>query len=151
MANARTRFDNIRDYLARSHETTNVQVAGRPCAQLGQQPIVAFHQDAMAFRLHGRAREGAMALPGARAWHPRGNGRPGDDWVLLGASHMLRWDRLALEAVRCARERDVRGVQAIAPPPPPPDPEQRQQHTRSLGERFASLVARGVAALRLAR
>jgi len=151
MANARSRFDAICDLLAREHETRNAPLYGRPAVNVEGDPILAFHDGGMAFRLHGRAHANALALPGARPWHPLHPDQPSPDWVLVGAAHVSRWERLALEALRCARERAEQGVRAAEAAAPVPDPDQREQQKQALGAKYSELAAKGGPPLRLLR
>jgi hypothetical protein len=141
MANARNTFDAVREELARSHGASIGLVYGKPAALIGELPFVAFHQNSAAFRLHGRAREHALALPGARPWDPLHADKPDGGWVLLGAQHVARWERLALEALKCAREREVSGAKAEVPPPPLPDPDERSSRGASFAERYNEAAA----------
>jgi hypothetical protein len=143
MANARTQFDAIAGYLERVHEARAELLYGKPSLTLNGHAFAAYATDAMAFRLHGRALALAQGLPGARGWDPlRGQGSsPG--WVLIPASQVMRWNRLALDALRCAREAAERRVSYAVPQvpvqveaPPPSTPT-------SLAQRFAAAVAAG--------
>lgn len=107
MANARTRFDTICEYLARNHDNVVVgRVYGFPCALQHGYPFVAMvNEDMMGFRLHGRVRLQALALMGAKFWDPLNRtDEHGMDWVKVPGEHMIRWDRLGLEALRCSKE-----------------------------------------------
>ncbi len=107
MANARSRFDTICEYIARNHDSVVVgRMYGFPCAmQQGHGFIAMVTDDMMGFRLHGRVRLQALALIGAKFWDPLNRtDEHGMDWVKVPAEHMVRWDRLALEAYRCSKE-----------------------------------------------
>ncbi len=151
MANARTRYDTIASYLVRVHEARTGLLYGRPCIQLGGVAFAAFVRDALAVRLHGRVLAQALALPGARPWHPLAVEASAPGWVLLPVSLMLRWDRLALDALRCARERAAGPVSLRVPEPPAPPQVRPPSTPESLAERFAAAVARRFDGLRLAR
>jgi hypothetical protein len=151
MANARTQFDAIAGYLERAHEARAGLLYGKPAVSLNGNAFVAFANDSMAFRLHGKALAQAQELPGARGWDPlRGQGSsPG--WVLIPATQVLRWNRLALEALRCTREAGERRISyavAATPPvveaPPPSTPS-------SLAQRFAAAVSAGFRSFSLGR
>lgn len=151
MANARTRYDVIAGHLARAHGATQGLLYGRPSIELDGKAFAAFVRDALALRLHGRVLAQALALPGAQPWQPREVGQAAPGWVLLPASLMLRWDRLALEALRCARERAQGPVSlripepvAAAEAPPPSTPA-------SLAERVGAAVARRFGGMRALR
>ena len=107
MANARTRFDTICEYLVRNHDNVTIgRIYGFPCAmQQGHAFIAMVNEDMMGFRLHGRVRLQALALMGAKFWDPLGrNDENGMAWVRVPGEHMVRWDRLGIEALRCSKE-----------------------------------------------
>lgn len=121
MANARTRFDTICDYLGRAHETSTGTVYGKPCAMHTGRAFIAFHMDGMGFKVRGRIRLQALALSGAKFWDPLLPDRPDPDWVWIPSTYFLSWDRLAVEAFRQQKEQGdnavarLRPVQASAP------------------------------------
>lgn len=143
MANARTQFDAIAGYLERAHEARAEQLYGKPALSLNGHAFAAYANDAMAFRLHGRALAQAQGLPGARGWDPlRGQGSsPG--WVLIPAAQALRWNRLALDALRCAREAGERRVSYAVPPAPTQADAPPPSTPSSLAQRVAAAVAAG--------
>jgi hypothetical protein len=151
MANARSRFDTIAGYLQRTHEARAGQLYGRPCLMWQGHAFAVFQLGAMAFRVHGRSLAQALALPGARGWDPAHPDRAAPGWVLIPVEQVLRWDRLALDAVRCASEASERRVSyAVAPAPaaaaaPPPS------NPGSLAQRFASAVAAGFRSFTLSK
>jgi len=104
MANARTRYDTICDYLARTHEASTGQLYGKPCALIRGHAMIVFCFDGVAFRLRGRVRLQASALEGARYWDPLGRDLMNMDWIFVPEAHFLRWDRFALESARFAKE-----------------------------------------------
>lgn len=104
MANARTRFDVIREYMVRQHEAKAEFLYGRPSASVNRRAFVVFIVDHMAFRLHGRALLQALTLKGAKPWDPLGRYPDRVEWAILPPEHFLRWDRLAIEAYRYARD-----------------------------------------------
>jgi hypothetical protein len=113
MANARSRFDTICEYLVRNHDSVVLgRVYGYPSAlQQGYAFIAMVNEDTMAFKLHGRVRLQALALIGAKFWDPLNRtDEHGMDWVKVPAEHLVRWDRLAIEAHRCCSE----GAQSVA-------------------------------------
>lgn len=151
MANARSRFDAISAYLRKAHDVRPLSVRGRPCLGIEGATFLALHRDGMGFRLHGRVLSHALSLPGVRPWHPIDPGRVAPGWVLIPSVHAWRWDRLAIEAWRCARsaasERAaVAGeaeIRASEDPPP--------STGNSLAQRFAAAIARGFGGMSLAR
>lgn len=104
MANARTRFDTICEYLMRAHEARNGQLYGKPCSLIRGHAFIVFCFDGMAFRLRGRLRLQASALAGARYWDPLGRDVPSMDWIYVPEAHFLRWDRFAVESAKLAKE-----------------------------------------------
>lgn len=107
MANARTRFDTICEYLVRNHDNVTIgRIYGFPCAmQQGHAFIAMVNEDMMGFRLHGRVRLQALALIGAKFWDPLNRtDEHGMAWVKVPGEHMVRWDRLGIEALRCSKE-----------------------------------------------
>jgi hypothetical protein len=120
MANARTRFDTIRDYLVRAHDAIGSVTYGRPSVLLHGRPFLIFHTDGMAFRVRGRVRLQALTVPGAKFWDPLVEFRPDPEWVLVPAAHFLRWDRFAMDTYRQQKEQgDSAFVRTAAPIPPP--------------------------------
>jgi len=104
MANARTRYDTICEYLVRTHETSLGSLYGKPCAMIKGHAFMVYCFDGMAFRLRGRVRLQASALPGAKYWDPLGRDVPSMEWIFVAETHFLRWDRLALESARFCKE-----------------------------------------------
>lgn len=121
MANARTRYDTICEYLVRTHDASLGQLYGKPCALIKGHAFIVYCFDGVAFRLRGRVRLQASALPGARYWDPLGRDIPSMDWILIPEVHFLRWDRFGLDAARFSKEgfsvRDLpRGSVTVEPP-----------------------------------
>jgi hypothetical protein len=127
MANARTRYDTICDYLVRTHEATVGYLYGKPCAMIRGHAFIVYCFDGVAFRMRGRVRLQASALSGARYWDPLGRDLPSLEWIFVPEAHFLRWDRFALESARLGKEgfgRDaVRGI--ATPEPAALDPAER--------------------------
>jgi hypothetical protein len=143
MANARSRYDTISGYLQRTHEAQAGLLYGKPCLMLLGQAFAAYQPDAMAFRLHGRCLTQALRLPGAKGWDPLHADRSAPGWVLVPAEQVLSWDRLALDAARCAREASERRVSYAVMPDPPAVAAAPASNPASLAQRFASAVAPG--------
>jgi len=116
MANARSHYDMISSYLQRAHDVQAGLLYGKPCLMLEGRAFTAYQPDAMTFHLHGRVLAQALALPGARGWDPLHAEQSAPGWVLLPATQVLRWDRFALEALRCEKEAIERRV-SYAPTP----------------------------------
>ena len=157
MANARSHFDMISGYLQRAHEAEAGLLYGKPCLTLQGRAFVAYLPDAMAFHLHGRAMLQAETLPGACGWDPRHDDAVAPGWVLLPVAQMLRWNRLALEALRCEREA-IEGrvyyspTAAPAPLPKaalPAGDEPAPSTAQSLAQRVSTAIASGFATLTL--
>jgi hypothetical protein len=129
MANARTRYDTICEYLVRTHETSLGQLFGKPCAMIKGHAFMVFCFDGMAFRLKGRVRLQASALAGSRYWDPMGRDVPNMDWIYVPEAHFLRWDRFALDAARFCKEgfsvRDLPRGSVTVEAPTTPDPADR--------------------------
>jgi len=144
MANARSHFDMIVSYLERVHEAQPGLLYGKPCVMLQGQAFVAYQPDAMAFRMHGRVLAQTAAMPGAKGWDPLHADSSSPGWILVPAAHALRWNRLALEALRCAREASERRVSYTAIPPPPPEVEAAPaSNPASLAQRVSAAIASG--------
>lgn len=143
MANARTQFDAIAGYLERTHEARTGQLYGKPAIFLNGQAFAAFALEAMAFRLHGRALAQAQTLPGARSWDPLRTQGATSGWVAIPATQALRWNRLALDALRCTREAGERRVSYAAPPAPPTIQAPPASTPASLAQRVAAAIASG--------
>jgi hypothetical protein len=149
MANARSRYDTISGYLQHSHEAQAGLLYGKPCLLLASEAFAVYQPDAMAFRLHGRCLTEALALPGAKGWDPLHADRSAPGWVLVPAEQVLRWDQLALDAARCAREASERRISYTAAPTPPPVDAVPASDPASLAQRVASAVTAGFSSLTL--
>jgi len=137
MANARSSFDALRETLSREHEATIGLYYGKPAALIGELAFICFHHNACAFRLHGRAREHALTIPGARRFDPlKPDATDSGDWVMVGAANAYKWEKLALEALQCTKEREIAGKKADADPPGLPDPDAREEKGASFAERY---------------
>ena len=151
MANVRSRFDAISAYLRKAHEARDLSVRGRPCLGVQGATFMALHRDGIGFRLHGRALKQALSLPGVRPWHPIDPDRVAPGWVLVPSVHAWRWDRLAIEAWRGAREaagqRASTAVEAELRAAEDPAPSSGA----SLAQRFAAAIARSFGGMSLAR
>jgi len=141
MANARTRYETLADYLVRNREARDGSLYGKPCLTFEGEPFLTWHRDAVAFRLSGRALNNALSLKGSTPFDPLTPdkpppGRPG--WVRVPPENFMSWDRLAMDAMRCARLAQSQHVSWEPPPPPPPPVE---APPRSTGESLAARVA----------
>ena len=65
MANARTRYDTIAEFMTREHDATSTTQYGKPAVQINGTAFLFYMLPGMAFRLQGRAREGARSGQGA--------------------------------------------------------------------------------------
>ena len=102
-------------------------------------PFLFYTLPGMAFWLRGR--ESALILAGALLWTPPGN----SSWVLVPVGHFLRWDRLAIEAMRYAMDASARRPIALAsqgPPPPPLAAVRWRGNIRALLEKASNLRLR---------
>lgn len=122
MANARTRFDTIMEYMIRAHEVTGAPLFGRPSAMYRGEPFMVFHNDGMGFRLRGRSRLQALALAGTKFWDPLGRSTPNMEWVTVPVAHFLRWDRFAVDALHQVKAGPPGPVAAKVEGPPPKPP-----------------------------
>jgi hypothetical protein len=55
---------------------------------------------------------------------------------MLGAAHANRWEKLALDALKCTKEREIAGRKADAEPPSLPDPDARDEHAAKFVSRY---------------
>lgn len=152
MANARSRYDTIAAYLRKAHDARALTVRGRPCLGIEGATFMALHRDSVGFRLHGRALKQALSLAGVRPWHPIDPNRVAPGWVLVPSNHAWRWDRLAIEAWRCARSaaaaRAASGsLESASRPAEDPAPSTGT----SLAQRFTAAIARGFGGMTLDR
>lgn len=141
MANARTRYDTIAEFMTREHDATATTQYGKPAVQINGTPFLFYMLPGMAFRLQGRARDQALALPGATGWAPLGQPNERSPWVLVPVASFLRWDRLAIEALRFAQEGQVATPKAQplqGPPEPPPAGQRWRDNIKSLWEKAAN-------------
>ena len=123
MANARTRYDTILDYMVRRHDAVAGQLYGKPAALLHGEAFMVYHFDGLAFRLQGRARLKATTLPGAKYWDPKGGDVPSMAWVSIPTAHFLRWDGFAIDALHQLKDgvgRRPVAAPVVGPPPAPP-------------------------------
>lgn len=146
MANTRSKFDMIAEYLVRSHEgVETATIYRRPGMRHFNEPFCLFHKEGMAFRLHGRSLTSALALPGAQPFDPANPDKPPPGWpgwVWVPPGQMLRWDRLSTDALRCLREANATGrVSWKTPEPLPPAPPEPPPSTPdSLAARVKKFV-----------
>lgn len=141
MANARTRYDTIADFMTREHEATSTAMYGKPAVQVNGTAFLFYMLPGMAFRLHGRARDQALALPGATTWAPLGEPNERSPWVLVPVAQFLRWDRLAIEALRYAQEGQATAPKAgpaQGPPEDPPAAQRWRDNIKSLWEKASN-------------
>ena len=137
MANARTRFDTICEYLARTHDAALGQLYGKPCAMLKGHAFVVYCFDGVAFRLSGRVRLQASALPGARYWDPLGRDVPNMDWIHVPEVHFMRWDRFALESARLGKDGFKGSLLKSSAPAEAPIEDPSQRSVRKLVPSFS--------------
>jgi len=150
MANARSQFDMIAGYFERAHEVQVGLLYGKPCMRLNGDAFAAYALDGLALRLHGRSLAQALQMPGVKTWDPLRPDHAAPGWVLIPAEQVLRWDRLALDALRCAREASEGRVSyAVPAPPAPPAQEAAASTAEDLGKRAAAAVSGGFGSLRL--
>jgi hypothetical protein len=152
MANARSRYDSIAGYLQRVHEAQANLLYGRPCLLWGDRAFAVYQTNALALRMHGRYLTQASTLPGVQAWDPRNSDGAAPGWVLIPVEQVLRWDRLALDALRCTREAAERRISYAAFVSPvraidEPAPSNPASLTRS----FTAAIAAGFRSLSLSR
>jgi len=123
----------------------------QPCSttnravEIGYTPFLFYMLPGMAFRLRGRARDSALILAGATLWTPYGEPPGNSPWVLVPVVHFLRWDRLAIEAMRYATEGNVRAPVAVpnqGPPPEPPAALRWRDNIKALLEKASNLRLR---------
>jgi hypothetical protein len=146
MANPRSKFEMLSEYLSRTHEGVSVaEIYRRPGLKHRTEPFCLYFNDGMAFRLHGRSLVAALELAGVLPFDPLNPdkpppGRPG--WVWAPPSQMLRWDRLCTEALRCLRQADdgARVSWKLPEPPPLAAPEPAPSSSTSLAERVKKFL-----------
>lgn len=142
MANARTRYDTIAEFMTREHDAVASSLYGKPSVQVNGTAFLFYMLPGMAFRLQGRAREQALTLPGATTWAPLGQGGERSPWVLVPVAQFLRWDRLAIDALRYAQEGQVATPKAVplqGPPEAPPAAQRWRDNVKALLEKAANL------------
>jgi hypothetical protein len=143
MANARTKFDFIADYMIRTHEAVQAPLFGKQALMLNGEPFLVFHADSMAFRLGGKQRLQASALAGAKYWSPLNPDVPNMDWVSVPIAHVARWDRLAVDALH-QRQNNFgsrpRAEPVKGPPPAPPASLRWADNIKSLLTKIQNLT-----------
>ena len=81
-------------FLAAEHDGVSGQMFGKPCVKVGGKAAIAFHQEAVVFKLPSPIHGKALAIEGARLWDPSGKGRAMKEWVqvpILGKSEFERF------------------------------------------------------------
>lgn len=147
MANARSRYEALATYLEQQRGAKRAHLYGMPCLLLEGEPFIMLYRANVAFRLSGRALKHAMEMAGSTGFDPLHPdqpppGRPG--WVLVATAHFLSWDRLAMDAMRCAQLAKQQHVSWQPPPaPPPPVAAPAQSTPKSLAERVAAVMKSG--------
>lgn len=151
MANVRTRFDAISAYMRKAHDARAINVRGRQCLGIDGATFIALHRDGLGFRLHGRALKQVLTLPGVRPWHPIDPNRVAPGWVLIPSVHAWRWDRLAIEAWRGARDAASQRPASATEPGKAVAEEAPASTGSSLAQRVAAAIARGFSGMSIAR
>src|SRR5689334_9527665 len=113
MATARNRYDTIAEFMQREHDASATLLYKQPSVQVNGTPFLFYMMPGMAFRLRGRMREQALALKDSRLWAPLGEPPQNSPWVLVPVEHFLRWDRMAIEALRYAQDVSTLGPVAV--------------------------------------
>ena len=146
-ANARSRYEALAAFLQQYKGAQIGRLYGMPCLLFDGEPFMMLHRESVAFRLNGRALTNALGLSGSTGFDPLHPdqpppGRPG--WVLVATAHFLSWDRLAVDAMRCASLAKQQPVSWKPPPEPPPPPPMPPRSTpKSLAERVAAVMKSG--------
>jgi hypothetical protein len=110
--------------------------------QINGTPFLFYMMPGMAFRLRGRMREQALALKDSRLWAPLGDVPQASPWVLVPVAHFLRWDPLAIEALRYAQDDAPTRPTAVpsqGPPQPPPAADRWFNNIQALMEKAKAL------------
>jgi hypothetical protein len=76
------------------------QMFGKPCYKINGKAFVSFFNDAMVFKLEGKAHKEAISLKGAQLFDPSGKKRPMKEWVQVPYEHQQHWGKFAREAMR---------------------------------------------------
>ncbi len=128
MANARTRFDTILDYMVRRHDASAGQLYGKPAALLHGEAFMAYHFDG--------------TLPGNKYWDPKGGDIPSMNWISIPTAHFLRWDGFAIDALHQLKDgvgkRPV-AVPLAGPPPAPPASTRWSENIQALLAKIQAL------------
>jgi hypothetical protein len=141
MANARQRFDTIREYLIRHYEVAGGFAYGKPAASFKGEVFMLLVQDDIAFRLHGRSLQHNGQLPGSSPWDPLNRKPDPIKWLLVPRSQFLRWDRIALDSFRCIKEQSQGVVRPVAAPAPRVEPPKTS--FSNLADRVAAFLKSG--------
>jgi hypothetical protein len=147
VANARTQYDALAETLVREHGARLGTLYGRACLMLDDAPFMQLSNTGLAFRLHGHPLADALALPDARRYDPFEPGNPQATragWVYVPATHHALWERLALDAMRCAESARTRQVSWTVPnAPPAPVAAAEASAPKTLAERASAALDKG--------
>ena len=86
--------------LTVTHEGVEGQMFGKPCVKVGGKAAIAFHQEAVVFKLPSLVHGEAMAIEGARLWDPSGKGRAMKEWVQVPVVGQDKFEAFADAAAR---------------------------------------------------
>src|SRR5437588_269073 len=96
--------DAVASEITASSLATTGQMFGMPCLKNEGKAFAGYYQDAMVFKLKGKAHAEALALSGARLFDPSSRGRPMKEWVEVPAEYSSKWVELGREALRYSTE-----------------------------------------------
>ncbi|HYF03754.1 MAG TPA: hypothetical protein VEC36_10290 [Patescibacteria group bacterium] len=84
-------------------DTIQTRMFGKPVFKKGGKAFVAFHDDAMVFKLTGEAHHEAISLDGSQLFDPSGKKRPMKEWVQVPYVHRHKWAAFAEAAMEYVR------------------------------------------------
>lgn len=105
---ARSAFERLARYaVGLNPHVRMAQIGERPALALGEDPLAAFVEGSMAFRLTDGAHHEAWQLEGARLWDPteQADAPPQSEWVLVPPEQAIRWPPFIDEAIAYAYAR----------------------------------------------
>ncbi len=92
-------FDALAEKLAKAKRAEKATMFGKQCMKFRGNGFMAFFEGDLVLKLSGQSREDALKLKGSRLWDPSGQGRAMKEWVQISASHLSKWEDLALKSI----------------------------------------------------
>ncbi len=93
-------YEAFANALAKKHPKVEPSAMfGMPCLKLAGKAFAGSFDGGVVFKLDEDAREGALALKGAKLFDPSGKGRPMKEWVVVPRAQKKLWASLGAKAM----------------------------------------------------